>query len=98
MQPLTPQSQSLIHAVEQLPEEQRKSVVAELDALTFPTDDKFRTQIWITLLVGLFVLGLGALVGGVVLEVKDKDATAVVAIASAVVAGVIGLFANPPTK
>lgn len=51
-----------------------------------------------TLLIGLFTTALVAVIAGVILATQDKDATAVVALASAVVAGVIGLFSNPPTS
>jgi len=50
------------------------------------------------LLAGLFIIAIGAIIATVILDVKDKDGTAVIALASAVVAGVIGLFANPPTS
>lgn len=64
----------------------------------FPKQDNYKAQIWLLLLTGLFVLGLAAIVATIVLEVKDKDGTAVLALASAVIAGIIGPFANPPTS
>jgi hypothetical protein len=64
----------------------------------FPKDDVNRTKLWMTLLYGLFAVALGAIIATVVLQVMDEDGTAVIALAAAAVAGVIGLFANPPTS
>ena len=98
MAALSPHSQSLVDAFQQVPESEKKDVVTQLNAQIFPTGDKYRTQIWMLLLAGLFIIAIGAIIATVILDVKDKDGTAVIALASAVVAGVIGLFANPPTS
>ena len=81
------------------PEEKRKVVEEVLTANPglLPSGDKYKVQLWLTLLGGLFLLALTAIICAVILAVEDKDTTALVALASAVVAGVIGLFSNPPT-
>ena len=87
-------------ATNRLAPAEKKKVVEETMAANpelFPSGDRYKTQLWLTLLGGLFLLALVAIICAVVLATEDKDATALVALASAVVAGVIGLFSNPPT-
>jgi lipopolysaccharide export LptBFGC system permease protein LptF len=95
---LSPHGQNVVTAFHELPESEKRVLVEELNKDTYPRGDKYRTQIWQLLLGGLFVVALAAIIAAVILNVKNKDGTAVVALASAVVAGVIGLFANPPTS
>ena len=93
--------QAVQHLQSLPPEDQRDAVATVMTANPdlFPHGDKARTNIWMTLLVGLFVLALAAIIATVILAWKDKEGgTAVVALATAIVAGVIGLFANPPTS
>ena len=83
-----------------LPEAEQKQVVAEMVAANpglLPSGDKYKTQLWLMLLGGLFLLALVAIVSAVVLATNNKGTTALISLASAVVAGTIGLFANPPT-
>ena len=96
----TVEGQQIVQAVEALPPDERKAVVKEVLTANpgmITGGDRYRTQLWLTLLGGLFLLALVAIICAVVLATEDKDATALVALASAVVAGVIGLFSNPPT-
>ena len=71
--------------------------VQRLNKDLWTTGDAHRTRLWLTLLGGLFAIAIVAIICAVYLAAKGEDATALVALASAVVAGVIGLFANPPT-
>jgi hypothetical protein len=94
------QGQQAVDAMESLPPEEKQAAVREVLTANpglIPGEDRYKTQLWLALLGGLFLLALVAIICAVVLATKDKDATALVALASAVVAGVIGLFANPPT-
>ncbi len=86
--------------IEALPDDQKKAAVEKVltaNEHLFPSGDKFRTEIWMTLLIGLFALGLAALIATVVLALKDKDFSAVIALGTAIVGGIIGLFAKSPT-
>lgn len=94
----TAATHQMVAAFQQLTPPEQQAVAEQLDPELFPKDDKSKTQIWMLLLGGLFVIAIAAIVASVILDVKGKDDTAVVALASAVVAGVIGLFASPPTK
>lgn len=94
---LTARTQPLADAVQALPQQEKQDLVRHLNSQTFPSGDRYKTQIWLLLLGGLFLIAISAVVAAVILDVKGKDGTAVVALASAVVAGVIGLFATPPT-
>lgn len=92
----------LLRATEKLPTEEKRELVARLSSVNGEVarrSEHKRTQLWMVLLVGLFVLAFGAIVCTVVLKIYDPqtDTTALIALASAIVAGVIGLFANPPT-
>jgi hypothetical protein len=84
-------------AVQSLTDEnEKKQVVEQLNSETFPTDNAGRTLIWVILLVGLFVIAGAAIIAAANLG-SDKDPSAYIAVTSAVVAGVIGLFAKSPT-
>ena len=87
--------------VEALPDEQKQAVVEKVVTANenlFPKGDAGRTRIWLTLLIGLFILGLAALIASTALALKDKDFSAVIALGTAIVGGVIGLFAKSPTS
>ena len=86
--------------IEALPDEEKKAAVQKVMAANeslFPAGDEGRTTIWMTLLIGLFVLGISALIATVILALKGKDFSAVIALGTAIVGGVIGLFAKSPT-
>lgn len=94
-------AQQAVQAVEELPAADKKPAVQEIlraNRDLFPDNDSDRTKLWIVLLIGLFIVALSALVGSVILTLKTEDSTALVAIVSAVVAGVIGLFSKSPTS
>lgn len=76
--------------------DEKKKVVQQLNAEMFPTGDDNRTLIWVVLLVGLFLIAIISIFVAANLS-KGKDGTAYVAVTSAVVAGVFGLFAKSPT-
>ncbi len=76
MPDLSPQAQNLVQTVEALPPAEQQAAMQFLNDRYFPKQDKYKTQIWLVLLSGLFVLGLAAIVATIILEVKDKDGTA----------------------
>ena len=88
-------------ALASLPDRMKKEAVSDIQAANpslFPQGEGKRTMLWMTLFIGLFVVALTAIVCYVILTLKaaQSDTTALIAIVSAVVAGLIGLFANPP--
>ena len=92
----------IVTATQTLPPEEKKEVVDQIvtsNPTLFRSDDWRRNQLWMVLLIGLFALALVAIISTVILKVNDgsNDTTALIAVATAIVAGVIGLFANPPT-
>lgn len=96
---LTEQGLDAASQIDALPREQKKAAVAQVLAANpdlFPTGDGDRTRLWLTLLVGLQVLGLAALAATVVLSLEGEDVSAVVALVTAIVGGLIGLFARSP--
>lgn len=97
---LSSEAATAAEAINALPtEDEKKAAVAEVRAMNpgiFPDDNKGRTLIWMTLLIGLFVLGGGAIWATVVLALAGKDFAAIIALGTAVVGGVIGLFAKSP--
>lgn len=101
MPALSSNAQNLVTAPEDLTEADRKAAAQEIQRANpdlFPRSDTNRTMLWMTLLVGLFGLALAAMICSVVLIKDDGDGTALIAIVSAVVAGVIGLFSKSPTS
>lgn len=82
-----------------LPEKQKEETAKNLQNSNpglFPTTEKGRIMLWMTLLVGLFLLGVVSLVATAILMSEGRDAAAMIAVASAVIAGVIGLFSKSP--
>lgn len=63
----------------------------------FPVSDPARTRIWMTLLIGMFALGIVAVIASTILAMNGKDFSAVIALGSGVVGGLVGLFAKSPT-
>lgn len=101
MAALSSQAKEAVERLSALPEEEIKGAVDEVRTANpslFPADDGKRTIIWMTLLIGLFVLGITAVIGTVYLAMADKDSAAVIALGTAVVGGVIGLFSKSPVS
>lgn len=99
MSSLSVDGELAVARVEALPAEEKKAAVEKIMTANeglFPQKDKNRTMIWMTLLIGLFLLGLAALIGTVYLAHSDKDYAAIIALGTAIVSGVIGLFAKSP--
>ena len=100
MATLSNEGQQALYATSNLAHDEKKKVVEEIMTANpdlWPTGDKNKTMLWIVLLGGLFLLALTAIISAVVLAMNSKGTTALISLASAVVAGVIGLFSNPPT-
>jgi hypothetical protein len=98
MTELTSEVQASVDQIKSASTDQQKAAAAALNENLFPKDNHDRTIIWVLLLGGLFLIALAALIGAIVLDAKGKDQTAVIAVVSAVVAGVLGLFANSPAS
>ena len=100
MAALSQDGEQALFTTSRLPHDEQRKIVEELVTANpglIPSGDKYKTQLWLMLLGGLFLLALVAIICSVVLATNDKGTTALISLASAVVAGVIGLFANPPT-
>ena len=101
MATLSNEAKEAVQKLSALPSEEIKGAVDEVKTANpslFPVDDGKRTIIWMTLLIGLFVLGITAVIGTVYLAVAGKDFAAVIALGTAVVGGVIGLFSKSPVS
>lgn len=85
-----------VNTIAAIADPQEKKEAVDAVASMWPTGDRSKTMIWMTVLIGLIVIGLMALMSSAWLLHDGKDATAIVAVASAVVAGVFGLFAKSP--
>lgn len=64
----------------------------------FPGGDKYRAMLWMTLIVGLILVALVALVVAGILVAKGKDSAVAIGVVTAIVAGLIGLFSKSPTS
>ena len=100
---LSTTGEQIVQAVRQLPPGEQRDVLDQIlagHADLRPADHTGNARIWMLVLGGLFAVALVAIICTVVLEARDNtnDTTALIAITSAVVAGVIGFFANPPTS
>lgn len=76
---------------------EKKAVVRDLHSELFPDSSRGRTVIWVALLVGLFLIAGISVILAANLD-PEKDSAAYLALASAVVAGVIGLFVKSPVS
>jgi len=93
---LTPEGVSALDMIKGLPVEQQKQVIQDANT-NLPKGDRARTVLWMTLLIGLFVIA-GLCVWGGVTTAAEKDAAPLYLIATAVVSGTLGLFAKSPTS
>ncbi len=86
------QTRMLQDVVPTLSPAQRQSV--------FPDKSSDKTKIWLTLLIGLFIMGGLAILCtfALIINGKTSESAALVAVATAVVTGVVGLFAQSPTS
>jgi steroid 5-alpha reductase family enzyme len=66
---------------------------------TQPTSEADRMKLWMTLIIGVLVIALASIVAAVVLILMGKSdlASGAWPIATAAVAGIVGLFAKSPT-
>ena len=64
-----------------------------------PTSESDRMKLWMTLIIGVLVIALASIVAAVVLILMGKSdlASGAWPIATAAVAGIVGLFAKSPT-
>ena len=93
---LTTQGTDALKMLKELPPEQQKKVIEDANS-NLPKSDRARTVLWMTLLIGLFVIA-GVCVWGGVTTAAEKDAAPLYLIATAVVSGTLGLFAKSPTS
>lgn len=97
---MTDEGKQAVQQIENLSADEKAAAVKQVlhaNPGMLPTSDKHKAILWVTLLGGLFLIALVAIGCGVLLAMNNEDSTALLAIASAVVAGAIGLFSNPPT-
>ena len=64
-----------------------------------PTSEADRMKLWMTLIIGVLMIALASIVAAVVLILEGKSdlASGAWPIATAAVAGIVGLFAKSPT-
>ncbi|UFN45820.1 hypothetical protein [Nocardioides okcheonensis] len=95
------QASQAMDTVRALPAQEKKAATdafRQANADLFPGGDKYRTQLWLTLIVGLIVVAIIALITAGVLVAKDKDSAMAIGVVTAIVAGLIGLFSKSPTS
>lgn len=85
-----------------LPGEEQREIVAralEANPSWIPSDDSSKTALWMTLIVGVLLVALSSIAAAVILVAigEGELATAAWPIATAAVAGIVGLFAKSPT-
>lgn len=98
---LSDEAGDVVERVKGLSDGDKQAVVAAIQTANpelFPSSDGARAALWLTLLIGLFLLagGLIAIIGPIVGD--GKDAAPLIIVLTTIVAGVIGLFAKPPTS
>lgn len=99
MADLSVRSRGVFDAIQGVPDEEKPALlqkVAEANPGWLPQSDASKTRIWVTLLAGLFVIALTAVVGAVVVALQSKDAASLFVLATAIVSGTIGLFSKSP--
>ncbi|HET9128651.1 MAG TPA: hypothetical protein VFN73_11265 [Propionibacteriaceae bacterium] len=82
------------------PAEQKQLIqqVLEANPSWIPGNDAQKTRLWLALILGVLVVAVVAIAAAVVLDFKSQaDTTAAWSIATAAVAGLLGLFAKSPT-
>ena len=95
------QANQAVGPVRTLPAGEKKAAAEafrEANPDLFPDGDKYRTLLWMTLIVGLILVAVVALVVAGVLVAKGKDSAVAIGVVTAVVAGLIGLFSQSPTS
>jgi hypothetical protein len=95
MAALSDKARSAKAQIEALPKDEQQVVVAQLNEALFPSTDKYRLVVWLVLLIDAFAVAIVALILAARLS-DTKDPAAYIAVASAAVAGVLGLFAKSP--
>lgn len=99
--PLSQAARDAVNGVNALTDDDKKEAAQILQVANpdlFPKSDKDRMVIWLTLVIGMFVLAVAAVIASTVLALNKKDFSAVIALGTAVVGGLFGLFAKGPTS
>ncbi len=88
-----------------IPIQQPKSLVAKgetphTDLAAMPLNEADNMRLWMTLIIGVLVVALASIAAAVTLVLMGKSDLAAAAwpIATASVAGIVGLFAKSPTS
>jgi hypothetical protein len=96
---LSPEAQGASVAMEALDDDEKRVIVAQLleaNPEWAPKDERLRSRLWMTLIIGLFSIAVISIAAALVLVVNGFDSGPVLFVAGAVVAGVIGLFSRSP--
>jgi hypothetical protein len=99
--PLSPAARDAVNGLNTLTDEDKKEAARVLQVANpeiFPQNDKDRMVIWLAMVIGMFVLAVAAVVASTILALNKKDFSAVIALGTAVVGGLFGLFAKGPTS
>jgi len=87
-------------ALEDLPAAQKKALVQEVleaNPAWIPTTNKAKTTLWLTLIIGVLLVAIVAMLVALQMTSADADATAAWVVATAALTGIFGLFAKSPT-
>ena len=93
---LTQQAESTFNTLSENDKQAVVQAAVEANPSWIPDDVASKRKIWMALIVGMLVLAAIAIVAAVVLTLSGKEFNSVLLIASAVVAGLLGLFAKSP--
>ena len=97
--PLSPEAQGASVAIDALPEEEKRVLVAQIleaNPEWIPIDERTKARLWMTLLLGLIAVAIISLIAAVVLILNEADSGAAFVVVGAVVAGLIGLYSRGP--
>ncbi|MGO4592759.1 hypothetical protein AB4Z18_02960 [Leifsonia sp. 2TAF2] len=90
-----------LDAVNALPDADKKAVVDQVHEANpglFPNTERAKFWLWLTMLIGVLVLGIISVLAALLLSGSKGDATPAWVLATAALTGVIGLFVKSPTN
>ena len=97
--PLSPEAEGAYVAFDALSDHEKRVIVAqvlEANPELLPQHERTKGMLWMTLLVGLFLIAVLSIIVAAVLIVNGVDSAPMLVVVGAVVAGVIGLFSKSP--
>jgi hypothetical protein len=94
-------TRNIVSTLSSLPPGEKKEAIKDIregNPGLFPTTDWAKVLLWALLIIGVLTVAVILTIGAIPIVAKDKDATALLVIVSAITAGLIGLFSKGPTQ